>query len=75
MKHLVGLWGPGGLTGLTGLRVDSSENRSVLVEVSMLPFRCRSTSEEMNTPSYEAEEFGKNNSWLRFTTLPLAFDE
>lgn len=57
VKHLVGLWGPGGLTGLAGLRVDSSERRSVLVEVSVLPFRCRSTSEEMNALSYEAEEF------------------
>lgn len=75
VKHLVGLWGPGGLTGLAGLSVDSSERRSALVEVSVLPFRCRSTSEEMNASSYGAEECSKNNSWLRFTNLPLAFDE
>lgn len=43
VKHLVGLWGPGGLTGLAGLRVDSSERGSALVEISVLPFRCRST--------------------------------
>lgn len=48
VKHLVGLWGPGGLTGLLGLIGDSSERRSALVEVSMLPFKCRSTAEKIN---------------------------
>lgn len=65
MKHLVGLWGPGGLTGLAGLRVDSSERRSALVEVSVLPFRCRSKSGEINISSHEAKEFfGKASSYL-----------
>lgn len=45
VKHLMGLWGPSGLTGLLGLIVESSEGRSALVEVSVLPFSCRSGEE------------------------------
>lgn len=48
VKHLMGLWGPGGLTGLVGLSGDSSEGRSALVEVSVLPLRCRSTAGKIN---------------------------
>lgn len=48
MKPLEGLWGPGGLTGLVGLIGDSSERRSDLVEVIVLPFRCKSTEEKSN---------------------------
>lgn len=47
VKHLVGLWGPGGLTGLAGLRVDSSERGSALLEDSVLPFRWRSAVERV----------------------------
>lgn len=48
VKHLVGLWGPGGLTGLAGLRVDSSESGSALLEDSVLPFRWRSATEKVS---------------------------
>lgn len=48
VKHFMGLWGPGGLTGLVGLSGDSLEERSALVEVSVLPFRCRSTAGKIN---------------------------
>lgn len=42
LEYLLGLCDPGGLTGLAGLRVDSSERKSTFAEASMLPFRCRS---------------------------------
>lgn len=42
VKHLRGLCGPGGLTGLRGV-----ERWSALVEVSVLPFRCRSTTQKI----------------------------
>lgn len=41
VKHLVGL------TGLAGLRVDSSERGSALLEDSVLPFRWRSAIERV----------------------------
>ena len=51
VKHLTGLWGPGKLTGLVGLRGDSSERFSALAEVIVLPFRCRSTTQKINISS------------------------
>lgn len=63
VKHLVGLWGPGGLTGLAGLRVDSSERGSALLEDSVLPFRWRSAAEKVSFhPSIHFSCFNSINS-------------
>lgn len=54
VKHLRGLWGPSWLTGLVGLIGESSEKRSALVEASVLPLRCRSTTEINNLEARDA---------------------
>lgn len=46
LKHLIGLWGPWGLAGLVG---HSSGRESALVDVTVLPFRCKSVKRRTNT--------------------------
>lgn len=45
VKHLIGLWGPWGVSGL--VTRDSSETGSAL-DVTVLPFICRSATEKNN---------------------------
>lgn len=45
VKPFTGLWGSGGLAGLVALMEDSSERRSDLVDVSVLPCKRKSTED------------------------------
>lgn len=71
VKHLVGLWGPGGLTGLAGLRVDSSERGSAMLEGSVLPFWWRSAISSIN--SFHLFQSNDNRSRMLQLTIFMSW--